>query len=212
NTEVAAGQIGGQPSPDTQMLNATVTARSRLTTVDQFKAILLKTDASGGAVRLQDVARVELGSESYSAVSRLNGRPGAGIAVQLAPGADALKTADLVRAEITRQAASFPAGYRYAFPNDSTAFIKLSVREMLMTLAWAIGLVVIVMFVFLHSWRATLIPAIAVPVVLLGTFGVLAVAGFSINTLTLFGLVLAIGLLVDDAIVVDANVERIMAE
>jgi multidrug efflux pump len=212
NTQVAAGQIGGQPSPDSQMLNATVTARSRLTSVDQFKAILLKTDAAGAAVRLSDVARVELGSESYGTLSRLNGHPGAGIAVQLAPGADALKTAKLVRAEIERQSKSFPAGYRYAFPNDSTAFIKLSIREVLTTLAEAIALVVVVMFVFLQSWRATLIPAIAVPVVLLGTFGVLAVAGFSVNTLTLFGLVLSIGLLVDDAIVVVENVERIMAE
>jgi multidrug efflux pump len=212
NTEVAAGQIGGQPSPDTQMLSATVTARSRLTSADEFRQILLKTDASGAAVRLADVARVELGSENYNTLSRLNGHPGAGIAVQLAPGADALKTAKLVREAIAEQAKSFPAGYEYAFPNDSTAFIKLSVREVLETLAVAIVLVVAVMFAFLQSWRATLIPAIAVPVVLLGTFGVLAVAGFSINTLTLFGLVLAIGLLVDDAIVVVENVERIMAQ
>jgi len=212
NTQVAAGQIGGQPSPDSQMLNATVTARSRLTTVDQFKAILVKTQGDGSKVLLQDVARVELGSENYSTISRLNGHPGAGIAVQLAPGADALKTAKLVRDEIEQRAKSFPAGYRYAFPNDSTAFIKLSVKEVLITLAEAIVLVVIVMFVFLQSWRATLIPAIAVPVVLLGTFGILAVAGFSINVLTLFGLVLSIGLLVDDAIVVVENVERVMAE
>jgi multidrug efflux pump len=212
NTQVAAGQIGGQPSPAIQMLNATVTARSRLTTADQFRKIIVKTQTDGSKVLLQDVARVELGSESYTTISRLNGHPGAGIAIQLAPGADALKTADLVRKEIQDRAPSFPAGFRYAFPNDSTAFIKLSIREVVMTLVEAIILVIIVMFVFLQSWRATLIPAIAVPVVLLGTFGVLAVAGFSINTLTLFGLVLSIGLLVDDAIVVVENVERVMAE
>jgi multidrug efflux pump len=212
NTQVAAGQIGAQPSPDQQMLNATVTARSRLTTPDQFRKIIVKTQTDGSKVLLQDVARVELGSENYSTISRLNGHPGAGIAVQLAPGADALKTAQLVRQEVLSQSKSFPEGYRYAFPNDATAFIKLSVREVVTTLIEAIVLVVIVMFVFLQSWRATLIPAVAVPVVLLGTFGVLAVAHFSINTLTLFGLVLSIGLLVDDAIVVVENVERVMAE
>jgi multidrug efflux pump len=212
NTQVAAGQIGGQPSPDSQMLNATVTSRSRLTTVDQFKTILVKAQSDGSRVLLQDVARVELGSENYTTLSRLNGHPGAGIAVQLAPGADALKTAKLVRQEIDSQAAAFPAGYHYAYPNDSTAFIKVSVREVVLTLFEAIALVVVVMFVFLQRWRATLIPAIAVPVVLLGTFGVLAAAGFSINVLTLFGLVLSIGLLVDDAIVVVENVERVMAE
>jgi len=212
NTQVAAGQIGGQPSRDSQMLSATVTARSRLTSVDQFKQILVKSQTDGSRVLLQDVARVELGSENYTTISRLNGHPGAGIAVQLAPGADALKTAKLVRQEIESQAKSFPQGYQYAYPNDSTAFIKVSVREVVLTLFEAIVLVVVVMFVFLQRWRATLIPAIAVPVVLLGTFGVLAVAGFSINVLTLFGLVLSIGLLVDDAIVVVENVERVMAE
>ena len=212
NTQVAAGQIGGQPSPDSQMLNATVTARSRLTNADQFRRIIVKTQADGSTVRLGDVARVELGSESYTVVSRLNRHPGAGIAIQLAPGADALRTARLVRAEVERQAGTFPPGLEYAYPNDSTAFIKLSVEEVVKTLIEAIILVVIVMFVFLQSWRATLIPAIAVPVVLLGTFGVLALFGFSINTLTLFGMVLAIGLLVDDAIVVVENVERVMEE
>jgi len=212
NTQVAAGQIGAQPALPGQMLNATVTARSRLTTPEQFKRILVKTQPDGSKVLLENVARVELGSESYTIVSRLNGHPGAGIAVQLAPGADALKTARLVRDEVEKQARSFPQGLRYAFPNDSTAFIKLSVEEVIKTLIEAIILVVIVMFVFLQSWRATLIPAIAVPVVLLGTFGILAVAGFSINVLTLFGLVLSIGLLVDDAIVVVENVERVMEE
>ena len=212
NTQVAAGQLGAQPSPPGQMLNAIVTARSRLTTVDQFKKIIVKTQTDGARVLLQDVARVELGTESYSTISRLNGHPGAGIAIQLAPGADALKTAELVRAEIQNRSGSFPAGYKYAFPLDSTDFIKLSVEEVVKTLIEAIILVVIVMFVFLQSWRATLIPAIAVPVVLLGTFGILALFGFTINTLTLFGLVLSIGLLVDDAIVVVENVERVMEE
>ncbi|MBV9929657.1 MAG: efflux RND transporter permease subunit, partial [Alphaproteobacteria bacterium] len=212
NTQVAAGSIGGQPSPDTQMLNATVTARSRLQNADQFKQIILKTQPDGSSVHLEDVARVELGSENYGSMSRLNGHPGAGIAVMLAPGADALKTAALVRQEVERRAAAFPPGFRLAYPNDATAFIKLSIEEVVKTLLEAIVLVVIVMFVFLQSWRATLVPAIAVPVVLLGTFGILAVFGFSINTLTLFGLVLSIGLLVDDAIVVVENVERVMEE
>ncbi|MEA3004558.1 MAG: multidrug efflux pump [Sphingomonadales bacterium] len=212
NTQVAAGAIGGQPAPATQMLTATVTARSRLSKPEQFRQIILKTQPDGSHVLLQDVARVELGSESYGSTSRLNGHPGAGIAIMLAPGADALKTAQLVRAEVDARAKSFPPSFRYAYPNDSTLFIKLSIQEVVKTLIEAIILVVIVMFVFLQSWRATLIPAIAVPVVLLGTFGILAIAGFSINTLTLFGLVLSIGLLVDDAIVVVENVERLMDE
>ncbi len=212
NTQVAAGQIGALPSPDTQQLNATVTSRSRLTNADQFRNIIVKTQGDGSIVRLGDVARVELGSESYGTLGHLNGHPATGIAVQLAPGADALRTAELVRAEVAQQAKSFPAGYKYDFPQDSTAFVKLSISEVVKTLAEAIVLVVIVMFVFLQSWRATLIPAIAVPVVLLGTFGVLAAFGFTINTLTLFGMVLAIGLLVDDAIVVVENVERVMRE
>jgi multidrug efflux pump len=212
NTQVAAGQVGGLPSDDTQMLNATVTARSRFTNAAQFQQIIIKTQGDGSIVRLADVARVELGSESYSNQGRLNGHPATGMAVRLAPGADALRTAELVRAEVARKAKDFPAGYRYTFPQDSTDFVRLSIEEVVKTLIEAIILVVIVMFVFLQSWRATLIPAIAVPVVLLGTFGVLSVFGFSINTLTLFGMVLAIGLLVDDAIVVVENVERVMRE
>ncbi|MBB6124247.1 efflux RND transporter permease subunit [Sphingobium subterraneum] len=212
NAQVAAGQIGGQPSPSEQMLNATVTSRSRLTTPEQFRNIILKTETSGANILLKDVARVELGSESYNTISRQNGHPGGGIAIQLAPGSDALKTATAVREEVARQAKNFPPGYRYGFPNDSTAFIRISIHEVVVTLIEAIVLVVVVMFLFLQSWRATLIPALAVPVVLLGTFGVLALFGFSINVLTLFGLVLSIGLLVDDAIVVVENVERLMEE
>jgi len=212
NTEIAAGEIGSPPQPDTQMLTATVTAQSRLSTPQQFRDIIVKTAADGSTVRLSDVARVELGAENYAVRSRINGHPGAGFAVSLSPGADALKTAELVKAEVTRLTRSMPHGFAVAYPYDATLFIKLSVEEVVWTLVEAIVLVVIVMFVFLQNWRATLIPTIAVPVVLLGTFAVFAVAGFSINTLTLFGLVLAIGLLVDDAIVVVENVERLMDE
>src|SRR4051812_527811 len=212
NTEVAAGEIGAQPMPSEQMLDATVTAQSRLSTPQQFRDIILKTQPSGAIVHLSDVARVELGGENYQILSRINGHPGAGIAVSLAPGADALTTAELVKAEVERQAASFPSGLRYAFPSDSTEFIKLSVHEVVITLAIAILLVILVIFIFLQGWRPTLIPAIAVPVVLLGTLAVISIAGFSINTLTLFGMVLVVGLLVDDAIVVVENVERLLEE
>jgi multidrug efflux pump len=212
NTQVSAGQIGQQPMPTTQMLNAIVTSRSRLTSVDQFKRVLIKALPNGSRVLLQDVARVGLGSENYQVAAALNGHPGVGIAVQLAPGGDALKTSELVRNYIEAQSKSFPAGYAFDFPQDSTDFIRLSVKDVVETLIEAIILVVIVMFLFLQSWRATLIPAIAVPVVLLGTFGILAAFNFSINTLTLFGMVLSIGLLVDDAIVVVENVERVMEE
>ncbi len=212
NTQVSAGQLGSQPSPGAQMLNATVTARSRLTTAAEFADIIVKTQGDGSTVRLSDVARVELGQESYGRLARYNRHPSSGIAVQLAPGGDALKTADAVKQLVRTQSARFPAGYRYIFPRDSTEFIRISVDEVVKSLLEAILLVVVVMFVFLQNWRATLIPTIAVPVVLLGTFGVLALFGFTINTLTLFGLVLSIGLLVDDAIVVVENVERVMRE
>jgi multidrug efflux pump len=212
NTEIAAGELGGQPMPQDQMLNATVTSQSRLQTPEQFANIIVKTDSTGAAVKLRDVARVELGSDNYNSSSRINGHPGAGLAISLSPGADALKTADLVKAQVEAASKSFPPGFKYAYANDTTGFIKLSIEEVVKTLLEAIVLVVIVMFVFLQSWRATLVPAIAVPVVLLGTFGVFYALGFSINTLTLFGLVLAIGLLVDDAIVVVENVERLMEE
>jgi multidrug efflux pump len=212
NTEVAAGEIGGLPQPDTQMLNATITAQSRLQTPAQFADIILKTQTNGATVRLRDVARVELGADNYQAVLRVNRHPGAGIAISLAPGADALTTADLVKAQVEKMSKNFPPGLRYAYANDTTDFIKLSIEEVVKTLAEAIVLVVIVMFVFLQSWRATLVPAIAVPVVLLGTLGIFYILGFSINTMTLFGMVLAIGLLVDDAIVVVENVERLMEE
>jgi multidrug efflux pump len=212
NVQVSAGQVGAQPTVAGQQLNATVTAQSRLQTAEQFKAIILKTAADGSQVRLADVARVELGSESYDVVSRMNGMPASGIAIKLAPGANALDTADAVKKKAAELSANFPPGMKLAFPVDSTTFIKLSIEQVVQTLIEAIFLVVAVMFLFLQNWRATLIPAVAVPVVLLGTFGVLAAFGYSINTLTMFAMVLAIGLLVDDAIVVVENVERIMSE
>src|SRR4051794_5939284 len=212
NTEVAAGEIGGLPQPQGQMLDATVTAQSRLQTPDQFRNIVLKSDTSGARVLIGDVARVELGADNYSALIRANGHPGAGIGISLEPGANALRTANLVKARVAEIAPRMPEGYAYAYANDTSDFIKLSIWEVVKTLFEAIILVVIVMFVFLQSWRATMIPFIAVPVVLLGTFAILYALGFSINTMTLFGLVLATGLLVDDAIVVVENVERLLEE
>ena len=212
NAEVAAGEVGGTPQPTGQMLDTIITAQSRLQTPEQFRNIVVKSDPSGARVLLGDVARVELGADNYSLIARANGHPGAGIAISLAPGADALTTADLVKARVAQLSQSFPPGFRAAYANDTTGFIRLSIREVVTTLAEAMVLVVLVIFAFLQSWRATLIPAIAIPVVLLGVFGILYVLGFSINTMTLFGLVLAIGLLVDDAIVVVENVERLLEE
>ena len=212
NTQVAAGEIGAQPSVKGQELDATVTAQSRLQTPEQFRNIILRTDPSGATVRLSDVARVALGADDYSTLSRFIGRPASGLAIQLAPGANALTTANAVKARVAQLQGSLPPGIGVSFPVDTTRFIRISIRQVIITLIEAIVLVVIVMFIFLQNWRATLIPAITIPVVLLGTFGVLAAAGYSINVLTLFALVLAIGLLVDDAIVVIENVERIMTE
>jgi len=212
NTEVAAGEIGGLPQPQGQLLNATVTAQSKLQTPEEFRNIILKSDPSGAQVLLSDVARVELGADNYSATIRANGHPGAGIGISLEPGANALRTANLVKAKVAEIAPRMPAGFSYAYANDTTDFIKLSIWEVVKTLMEAIVLVVLVIFIFLQSWRATLIPFIAVPVVLLGTFAILYALGFSINTMTLFGLVLATGLLVDDAIVVVENVERLLHE
>jgi len=212
NTEAAAGEIGGLPQPQGQLLDATVTAQSKLQTPEQFRNIILKSDPSGARVLLSDVARVELGADNYSATIRANGHPGAGIGISLEPGANALRTANLVKAKVAEIAPRMPTGFSYAYANDTTDFIKLSIWEVVKTLIEAIVLVVLVIFVFLQSWRATLIPFIAVPVVLLGTFAILYALGFSINTMTLFGLVLATGLLVDDAIVVVENVERLLHE
>jgi multidrug efflux pump len=212
NAQVSAGQIGAQPSQPGQELNATVTAQSRLQTPEQFRNIIVKSATTGAIVHLSDVARVELGNENYNFVARMNGKPAAGLAISLAPGANALQTADAVKSQIKTLSSAFPSGLKVAYPFDNTPFIEISIHEVIKTLIEAILLVVVVMFVFLQNWRATLIPAIAVPVVLLGTFAVLKLAGFTINTLTMFGMVLAIGLLVDDAIVVVENVERIMTE
>jgi len=212
NTEISAGELGAEPTPPDQYLNVTVTAQSRLQTPEQFRNIVVKALPSGATVNLSDVARVELGASSYNATIHVNGFPGAGLSFMLAPNADALTTATLIKERIAQMAKDFPPGFQYSFAQDTTAFIKLSISEVTKTLIEAIILVIIVMYLFLQNWRATLIPTIAVPVVLLGTFGVLYIAGFSINTLTLFGLVLSIGLLVDDAIVVVENVERLMAE
>jgi multidrug efflux pump len=212
NIQLSAGEIGGQPTTSGQALNATINAQSYLQTPDQFKAILLRTQPDGSTVRLSDVARVELGAENYSVAGAFNGHPAAGIAVKLAPGANALDTADAVKKRAIELSANFPPGISLAFPVDNTQFVRLSINDVIKTLIEAIGLVIVVMFVFLQNWRVTLIPALAVPVVLLGTFGVLAAFGYSINTLTMFAMVLAIGLLVDDAIVVVENVERIMEE
>lgn len=212
NTQVTAGELGGLPTLDDQVLNATVTVQSRLQTVEQFENIILRSDPSGAVVLLRDVARVAMGAESYQTFTQLNGKPASGMSIQLASGANALATAERVKAEVQRMRSDLPAGLSVAFPRDSTPFVQASIQSVITTLAEAIVLVVIVMFLFLQSWRATLIPTIAVPVVLLGTFGVLATLGYSINTLTLFAMVLAIGLLVDDAIVVVENVERVMHE
>ena len=212
NAQVSAGQIGGLPALKGQAINAVVTAQSRLQTAEQFRAVVLRTAADGSTVTLGDVARVEIGAETASSISRYNGKPANGMAVKLAPGANALKTIADVKAEIGRLSKTFPPDVKAAYPLDSTPFVSLSIEEVVHTLIEAVVLVFLVMLVFLQSWRATLIPTIAVPVVLLGTFAILYALGFTINTLTLFGTVLAIGLLVDDAIVVVENVERLMEE
>ncbi|GAB4063833.1 efflux RND transporter permease subunit [Uliginosibacterium sediminicola] len=212
NAQVSSGQLGALPAVPGQQLNAAITAQSRLQTVEQFNKVILRTASNGGNVYLRDVARVELGSENYGSTARFNGKPAAGIAIKLAAGANALETADAVKAKIKQMSAYFPAGVEAVFPYDTTPFVRISIEEVVKTLVEAIALVFLVMYLFLQNMRATLIPTIAVPVVLLGTFGVLAAFGYSINTLTMFGVVLAIGLLVDDAIVVVENVERVMSE
>lgn len=212
NTDVSAGQIGGLPALEGQQINATITAQSRLQTVEDFQKIILRVNTDGSQVRLRDVARVELGSQGYSRVVRYKRKPAAGIAVSLATGANALDTADAVKERIAALEEFLPPKVKVNYPYDTTPFVELSIHEVIKTLVEAVALVFVVMFLFLQNFRATLIPTIAVPIVLLGTFGVLAAFGFSINVLTMFAMVLAIGLLVDDAIVVVENVERIMSE
>ncbi|HLL24173.1 MAG TPA: efflux RND transporter permease subunit, partial [Kofleriaceae bacterium] len=210
NAQVSVGEFGGAPAVKGQALNATITSQSRLSTPDEFKAILLRVNPDGSQVRLRDVARVELTGENFSVESFYNGSPSSGLGIRLAAGANALATSDAVKQRLVELSATFPPGLEVAYPVDSTPFVRISIEEVVKTLLEAIALVFIVMLVFLQNIRATLIPTLAVPVVLLGTFGVLSVFGYSINTLTLFGMVLAIGLLVDDAIVVVENVERVM--
>ncbi|USP08638.1 efflux RND transporter permease subunit [Aeromonas dhakensis] len=212
NTQVAFGKLGGTPAVTDQQFTATIMGQTRLSTVAQFNDILLRVNQDGSKVRLKDVARVELAGESYDAEALYNGQPTAAVAIKLATGANALDTAEKVRGKLGELSAYFPANMEIVYPYDTTPFVKISIEEVVQTLVEAIFLVFCVMYLFLQNFRATLIPTIAVPVVLLGTFGVMAAFCFSINTLTMFGLVLAIGLLVDDAIVVVENVERLMSE
>ena len=212
NAQIALGKLGGTPSISDQQFTATIMGQSRLSTPEQFGNVLLRVNQDGAKVRLKDVARIELAGENFDAEAKYNGQPTAAFAVKLATGANALDTANKVRAKIDELKPYFPANMEVVYPYDTTPFVKISIEEVAQTLFEAIILVFFVMYLFLQNFRATLIPTIAVPVVLLGTFGVMAAFGFSINTLTMFGLVLAIGLLVDDAIVVVENVERLMSE
>ncbi|HIA2347316.1 TPA: efflux RND transporter permease subunit, partial [Burkholderia contaminans] len=212
NVQIAGGQIGGTPSTPGTMLQATITESTLLQTPEQFGNILLKVNQDGSQVRLKDVAKLELGGENYNFDTKYNGQPTAALGIQLATNANALATAKAVRAKIDELAPFFPHGLVVKYPYDTTPFVKLSIEEVVKTLLEGIVLVFLVMYLFLQNLRATIIPTIAVPVVLLGTFAIMGLAGFSINTLSMFGLVLAIGLLVDDAIVVVENVERVMAE
>lgn len=212
NADVSAGELGGLPQAKGQQLNATITSRSRLTSVDQFKHIIVKSNSDGSVVYLSDVARVEIGSDEYSEIARYNGRRAAGLGLELASGANAMATATAVEKKLDELSQFFPPGLEAHVAFDTTPFVRTSIEEVVKTLFEAVVLVVLIMFLFLQSLRATLIPALAVPVVILGTFGVLAGFGYSINTLTMFAIVLAIGLLVDDAIVVVENVERVMEE
>ncbi|KGM28505.1 efflux RND transporter permease subunit [Photorhabdus akhurstii] len=212
NNQIAAGQLGGTPPVPGQRLNASIIAQTRLTSPEEFSNILLRVNTDGSQVRLKDVANVELGAESYNIIARYNGKPAAGIGVKLATGANALDTSKAVKEALKNMEPFFPHGLKIVYPYDTTPFVKISINEVVKTLVEAIMLVFVVMYLFLQNFRATLIPTIAVPVVLLGTFAILATFGYSINTLTMFAMVLAIGLLVDDAIVVVENVERVMQE
>src|SRR5665647_398682 len=212
NAQYAAGKIGQDPAPADQQLVYTVTAKGRLIDPAQFGNIILRAEGPRGVLYLKDVARIELGSQNYNVRTALNGQPGVGIPIFLQTGANALDTANAIKAKMDELKAHFPAGVEYQVPYDTSAFVKASIKEVVKTLGMAMLLVVIVVFVFLQSWRATLIPMIAVPISLIGAFAGLWIFGFSINTLTLFAMVLSIGIVVDDAIVVLENVERLMAE
>jgi multidrug efflux pump len=212
NALVPAGGLGERPNVNEQTISATVVVTGQLTNAEQFGNIVLRAKADGATVRLKDVARIEMGSQNYSAYARLNGTPALGMALQLSPTGNALATATAAKARLEELRKYFPAGVDYSVPYDTSGFIKLSITQVVQTLVEAVILVFLVMFLFLQNWRYTLIPTLVVPIALLGTFGVMSVFGFSINVLTMFGMVLAIGILVDDAIVVVENVERIMVE
>ncbi|WP_105259085.1 efflux RND transporter permease subunit [Pseudoalteromonas sp. T1lg88] len=212
NNQVTAGQLGGAPALPGQQYNAAITAQSRLSSPEEFGQILLRVNADGSRVLLSDVARIELGGENYAVMGRYNGMPATGFAIELATGANALDTANAVKARLAELEAYFPAGVKITIPYDTTPFVEVSISAVVQTLFEAVILVFVVMYLFMQNFRATLIPTLAIPVVLLGTFGIMSAMGFSINTLTMFGMVLAIGLLVDDAIVVVENVERVMSE
>ena len=212
NAQISAGAFGSLPAPEGQRLNATVNAQSLLSTPQDFEQIVVRAETDGGLVLVRDVARVEIGAQSYDTISSFNKNPASGIAIQLASGANALDTAELIKARVEEMKPFFPDGVDYVIPYDTTPFVSISIEAVVHTLIEAIALVFLVMLLFLQSFRATLIPTLAVPVVLLGTFGIMAAFGFSINTLTMLAMVLAIGLLVDDAIVVVENVERIMEQ
>ncbi|MEC9313266.1 MAG: efflux RND transporter permease subunit, partial [Pseudomonadota bacterium] len=212
NAQIAAGELGGSPAVNDQQFNANIVVQTRLETPEEFSNIILRVNQDGSRVRLGDVARVELGGENYQYETEYNKQPAAGIGITLASGANALETAENVRERIVQLEDFFPQGLEVVYPYDTTPFVKLSIESVVHTLLEAIVLVFLVMYLFLQNFRATLIPTITVPIVLLGTFAVLYAFGFSINTLTMFAMVLAIGLLVDDAIVVVENVERVMHE
>ena len=212
NDQIAAGQLGGTPALPNQQLNASIIAQTRLKDPEEFGKVTLRVNSDGSVVHLKDVARIELGGENYNVVAHINGKPASGLGIKLATGANALDTANAIKAKLAELQPFFPQGMKVVYPYDTTPFVTISIHEVVKTLFEAIVLVFLVMYLFLQNIRATLIPTIAVPVVLLGTFAVLAAFGYSINTLTMFGMVLAIGLLVDDAIVVVENVERVMME
>ena len=212
NAQVSAGEMGALPNIAGQGISATVVVNGQLSNVDQFGAVLLRANADGSAVRLKDVARIELGAQSYSPSARLNGKPSTGVGVQLSPSGNALATAKAIRAKMSELERYFPPGMKWAIPYDSSRFVSISIRQVAETLVIAVVLVFLVMFLFLQNFRYTIIPTIVVPVALLGTFATLLALGFSINVLTMFGMVLVIGIVVDDAIVVVENVERIMSE
>jgi multidrug efflux pump len=212
NAQVASGTLGDLPSPSNQQISAQVVVSGQLTSAEQFGDIVLRANPDGSTVRLSDVARIEIGGQAYATAARLDGKPTAAIGVQLSPTANALQTAELVKAKMAELSKFFPQGVKYEIPYDTSQFVKISIEEVVKTLVEAIVLVFLVMYLFLQNFRYTLIPTIVVPVALLGTFGTMAAFGYSINVLTMFGMVLAIGILVDDAIVVVENVERIMSE